>query len=387
MPYVRLDTGILDSTLWMDPDATKVFITALCMAEPRETKEEMPQIKVGALEHTGFVVPSGWYGFVPASGPGIIRRAMIEPGVGQAALHRLGEPDEGSRSDSFDGRRMVRVDGGFLILNFQDFRDRDYTTAERSKRYRERKSSRRDASTSHRDVTPPHRDVTLRHASSSISSNSKPSTSGKIPDAVDKSKIIKGPPDSDDDLVFGSTPQPPPLAPPPPVVFGAAIQSEKGNKWGTIEDLETAQWMHALVKARVPSTKPFDAVMACNWADILRLTRTRDARPDAEMRRVFEWANKDPFWSANVLSPDALRRHWDKITAKMTAPTPGDLPRLAQWWQTEAGTKAKAQELGVPLRPGEGWSEFRERISAEIERVKNLKIQEGARAKAAARAG
>jgi hypothetical protein len=35
----------------------------------------------------------------------------------------------------------VRVDGGFLVLNFMKFRDRDYGGAERQKRYRERKKA------------------------------------------------------------------------------------------------------------------------------------------------------------------------------------------------------------------------------------------------------
>lgn len=389
MPFVKLDVKTLESTLWLDPDSTRIFITALLLAEPYELITPMAQIKVAELDETGFIVPAGWYGLAAASSPGIAHRALMDIDRATKALISLGEPDKSSRSKEFDGRRLVRIDGGFIVLNFIDYRDKDMSTADRSKRWRQRqkeKASRSDTRDATR-VTDATRVIRHQAEAEAEALKSKPSTSGILPDPVDKSKIIKGPPDSDDDLLFGSTPQPPPLAPPPPVVFGAAIQSPNGKKWGTTEDLETAFWMYGLVKARVPSTKPFDTVMACNWADHLRLTRTRDERPDAEMRRVFEWANKDSFWSANVLSPEALRRHWDKITAKMTAPTPGDLPRLAQWWQTEQGTKTKAQELGVPLRPGEGWSEFRERISAEIEHVKNVKIQEGARAKAAARTG
>jgi hypothetical protein len=48
------------------------------MAHPIELREPMPQYEVGSLKETGFVVPPGWYGFVPAAGPGIIRMAMCE---------------------------------------------------------------------------------------------------------------------------------------------------------------------------------------------------------------------------------------------------------------------------------------------------------------------
>ncbi len=55
-----------------------------------------------------------------------------------SALERLGEPESESRSPEFEGRRMVRVNGGWIILNFDKYRKKDHTAAERSKRYRER---------------------------------------------------------------------------------------------------------------------------------------------------------------------------------------------------------------------------------------------------------
>jgi hypothetical protein len=41
---------------------------------------------------------------------------------------------------------MIRIDGGYLILNYQRYRDKDHTSAARSKRYRERLASRVDTS-------------------------------------------------------------------------------------------------------------------------------------------------------------------------------------------------------------------------------------------------
>ena len=138
MPFVKLDTGILESTLWIDRSARDVFITALLMAEPHETMTETSQIEVDSLKETGFKVPPGWYGFVRAAGQGIIRRALVEYMEGMDALRTLGACDLQSRSPEFEGRRMVRVDGGFLILNYFKYRDRDYSNAERQARWRER---------------------------------------------------------------------------------------------------------------------------------------------------------------------------------------------------------------------------------------------------------
>ena len=153
MAFVKLDTGILDSTLWVERECREVFITALLLAEPFELEQNSPQFEIRTLAKTGFEVPPGWYGMVRAAGVGILRRAMVEHEVGMAALEKLGAADPESRSSDFEGRRLVRVDGGFIVLNFMKYRDRDHTAAERAKRYRERKISRRDYVPSHRDIT------------------------------------------------------------------------------------------------------------------------------------------------------------------------------------------------------------------------------------------
>jgi len=142
MAFVKLDCGMLDSTIWLDREARELFITALLMAVPFELKEPAPQIRVQSLEETGFIVPPGWYGRVEAAGSGIIHRAGMELQAGMAALVRLGEPEVDSRTPDFEGRRLVRVAGGYLALNFARYREKDHTAAERSKRYRQRKMTR-----------------------------------------------------------------------------------------------------------------------------------------------------------------------------------------------------------------------------------------------------
>ena len=155
MAFVKLDVGILDSTLWMARDLREVFITALLMAEPQEFDEPIHQIAVDSMQETGFVAPPGWYGFVRAAGPGIVRRSGVEHEMGMSALRALGEPDGESRSKRFDGRRLIRTDGGYVVLNFMNYRDKDHSGAERAKRYRERQkeSSRCDVTVKLRDVT------------------------------------------------------------------------------------------------------------------------------------------------------------------------------------------------------------------------------------------
>jgi hypothetical protein len=157
MAFVKLDCGLLNSTLWIDRECREVFITALLMAEPRELRIDHPQLAVRSIERTGFIVPAGWYGLVEAAGQGIVYRAMIDPEPGLAALERLCAPDPQSRSSDFEGRRLARINGGFIVLNFIKYREKDHTGAERAKRYRTRlKASRPSPVTSrvsHRDIT------------------------------------------------------------------------------------------------------------------------------------------------------------------------------------------------------------------------------------------
>jgi hypothetical protein len=142
MSFVKLDSGILDSSLWPDRLARELFITALAMADPHEVLEPTPGILVRSLEESGVIIQPGWYGIVKAAGSGIVRRACIDdPEAGLDALERLGAPDLESRSADYEGRRLIRIDGGWIVVNYDKYRQRDTTSAERQKRYRERQNS------------------------------------------------------------------------------------------------------------------------------------------------------------------------------------------------------------------------------------------------------
>lgn len=154
MAFVKLDCGMLDSTIWVDREAREIFITALLMAVPLELSEPTEQLEVSSLNEAGYTIPPGWYGFVPAAGPGIVRRAGLEKDSGLAALVRLCSPEDESRTPDHGGRRMARIDGGYIILNFDKYRQKDHSNAERQKRFRERRRN---------SVTGAHNAVTSRN--------------------------------------------------------------------------------------------------------------------------------------------------------------------------------------------------------------------------------
>ena len=143
MPFVKLDSGLLNSTLWFDKTARDVFITSLLMAVPHELMDPEPQLHVDSLQETGFTVPAGWYGLVESAAIGILSKALVDRSEGLQALTRLGEPDPESRSADFEGRRLVRIDGGYLVLNYQKYRERDYGAADRMRRMRAQRAGKK----------------------------------------------------------------------------------------------------------------------------------------------------------------------------------------------------------------------------------------------------
>ena len=84
----------------------------------------------------------------------------------------------------------------------------------------------------------------------------------------------------------------------------------------TSEDRGTAEWIFGLILAMHPGHRRpnLDA-----WAKDIRLMRERDGKTDAEVRELFVWANRDPFWKSNILSPATLRKQWDKLAVKRGA--------------------------------------------------------------------
>lgn len=139
MPFVKVDCGVLRSSLWIDRDRRSLFFTALFMAEPFELLEPTPQIEVRTLDETGFIVPPGWYGMIKAAGAGIVRQDGMDREAGLNELEILGSPDPESRSPEYEGRRVVRIAGGYVVLNYMKYRDYDHTAAERQRRLRDRR--------------------------------------------------------------------------------------------------------------------------------------------------------------------------------------------------------------------------------------------------------
>lgn len=82
------------------------------------------------------------------------------------------------------------------------------------------------------------------------------------------------------------------------------------------DDLKTANWIFGLLQKLNPNITPPNFE---RWANEVRLMREVDKRSHREICELFQWANRDPFWQANILSPAKLREKWDQLAMKKLA--------------------------------------------------------------------
>lgn len=97
----------------------------------------------------------------------------------------------------------------------------------------------------------------------------------------------------------------------------AAVYTPSGSKWGTAEDVRVAEWIFSRVRMINPTCKAPDMTA---WSNTVRLMRQIDNRSHQDICAMYDWASKDSFWHRNILSPDALRKQWDKLTMQRSAP-------------------------------------------------------------------
>lgn len=118
--YNKLFSSITESTVWSEPDSTRIVWIAMLARMDR-------------------------YGRVFASIPGLAHLAHVSMEDCQKALKTLSAPDKWSRTPDNEGRRIVEIDGGWRLLNaikYRDFRDEEYRrskNAEYQRRHREKK--------------------------------------------------------------------------------------------------------------------------------------------------------------------------------------------------------------------------------------------------------
>ena len=96
--FTKLFGDIVTSSIWSEDDKTRIlWVTLLAIAGPD--------------------------GVARAAIPGLATVARMSVPECEAAMLKLEGPDKYSRSQEHEGRRVQRVNGGYLILNYLKYRN------------------------------------------------------------------------------------------------------------------------------------------------------------------------------------------------------------------------------------------------------------------------
>lgn len=141
MSYTKLFSSIVTSTIWTeDADTCKIWVTMLAIANK--------------------------HGEVQASIPGLAQIAGMGLEATELAIEKFLAPDKYSRTSDDEGRRIEKIDGGWLLLNHAKYRamaskDEEKTaTAKRQAAFRDRQKRNEKVTDSNVLVTPCNGDVT-----------------------------------------------------------------------------------------------------------------------------------------------------------------------------------------------------------------------------------
>lgn len=139
-------------------------------------------------------------------------------------------------------------------------------------------------------------------------------------------------------------------------------QKTKTPKW-TPEDRELAAYMLKQIREVAPSSKG-----SKGWPDHIRLMRERDGHSYAQIRAMFDWANRDSFWKVNILSPAKLREKWPQLEAKQKQGPVNGSGRNG----TDVSEYDEYRKIGaeIGIHPGENDSE-RDYIAKVKEQLKH----------------
>ncbi|MCE5324922.1 MAG: GIY-YIG nuclease family protein [Planctomycetaceae bacterium] len=98
--FTKLCSSIITSSIWSEDDKTRImWVTMLATADA--------------------------HGYVPGAVPGMAAIARMTMEEAERSIQRLCEPDPYSRTKDLDGRRIVPVDGGWKIVNYEKYREMD----------------------------------------------------------------------------------------------------------------------------------------------------------------------------------------------------------------------------------------------------------------------
>ncbi len=96
------------------------------------------------------------------------------------------------------------------------------------------------------------------------------------------------------------------------------VETKQKTKF-TEDDMKLATWMAGRVNQLLGREKKHNLN---SWANTIRLMREQDNLTLTDIGAAFDFANKHHFWAKNILSPDKLRKQYDKLKLEANSNTP-----------------------------------------------------------------
>lgn len=285
--FTKLFSSIITSSIWSEDDKTRIlWITMLASADAN--------------------------GHVSGSIPGIAALARMSLEDAERSIKSLCSPDQYSRSKKYEGRRLIEVDDGWLVVNYVKYRQKQNPEERKEQCRRAQEKFRR------------------------------------------KQKIIK----SNQEVINGNQQS---------AQAEADVEAEaKQKKPRNSDEFRLASLLFSEIRKRKPDFRKPDLQ---GWAKHIDKMLKLDNREPGRVEEVIVWCQADSGdddgkwkgWRDNILSTRTLREKFDKLELAM-GKSSGNSGGTAKLVRDAEGFTPRERELERIREEGK-----REKLLAEIE--------------------
>ena len=79
------------------------------------------------------------------------------------------------------------------------------------------------------------------------------------------------------------------------------------------QEYRLADRLKEKIMGNAPDHKPISESQLQSWSNTFRLMIERDKREPSKIKNLIDWSQQNDFWRTNILSANALRKHYDRL--------------------------------------------------------------------------
>jgi len=279
--FTKLFGTIITSSVWSEDDKTRImWITMLASANAK--------------------------GHVSGSIPGMATIARMNVEDAERSIKSLCSPDPYSRSKEHEGRRLLECDGGWLIANYQKYRQK--------RDPEKRREQNREAKRRQRSQQNVSKSANVSNASAAVSNRQQPSAMPKNRKTQTKTEVVER-----KELTEQMSQQN--ISQCQPMSAQAEAEADKETHRKS-ENSRLASFLFQEIRKRKPD---FRKPNLQSWAVHIEKMIRIDHRKPERIEAVIRWCQADRGtgngqwrgWQNNILSTQKLRAKFDKLELSM----------------------------------------------------------------------